>query len=144
MNVLNLGELQLGIELLKRQVEERDKPYLDWLVCDVVVSLPAFKGEIRWSVMPSELERLAADLSKMHDESPAAGEVTFRPTESNVLISFSLKPTGQVLGKFAFCPDVGEETVLKGSFKIDQSYLPEIVSGIQVLLKSSVDKIEYI
>jgi hypothetical protein len=44
---LNLNELQLKVTLVKRQVEELGQPYLDWLICDVVASLPSFSGRLR-------------------------------------------------------------------------------------------------
>jgi len=144
MNELNFGKLHMKIDLLNRQIEDRNKPYLDWLVCNVVVSLPNFKGQFRWSVMPSELESLAADLNMMYTEFPTPSKFTFEPVEPNIVLSFELTPTGQIIGSFAFYPDFREEQVLKGSFDIDQSYLPGIIESIRTLLKSSIDKIEKI
>jgi hypothetical protein len=144
MNELNFGKLHIKIDLLKRQVEDRNKPYLDWLICNVVISLPNFEGQFRWFVMPSELESLAADLSMMYTEFPTPSKFTFEPVEPNIVLSFEITRTGHIIGNFAFYPDFTDEQVLKGSFDIDQSYLPGIVDSIRTLLKSSVDRIEEI
>jgi hypothetical protein len=90
-------------------------------------------------VIPAELDRLAKNLSDMHAELPHLGKVEFKPVEPNVTLTFELTRTGQILGHFVFRPNLAEDTVLKGSFDIDQTYLPNIARGIRAFLESSSD-----
>jgi hypothetical protein len=137
---LNLGELHLRITLLKRQIEELNQPYLDWLVCDVAVSVPGFSGLIRWFVMPSELERFAMHLSKMNAEFPNISKLVFESIEPNVALEFELTRTNQIRGQYTIRPDLAGDTRLIGVFHIDQSYLPEISISIHAFLKASTNQ----
>lgn len=133
---LGLGELQLNVTLIERQVEELNQPYMDWLVCDVRASVPHFVGTFPWEVMPAELERLANELSTLHARFPQLGKVNFRAKYS-IALTFELTKVGHVLGHFELYPYPTDDTRLEGSFRIDQSFLPILASDIRAFLDSS-------
>lgn len=137
---LTLGELRLELTLISRSGERLNQPYSDWLTCDVALTLPAFSGQVRWAVRPSELEELARKLSTMHAAFPAHPQVVFKPTEPNVVLIFEAVRTGQIVVQFAFRPDLGEDIVLQGSVGMDQSYLPHIARAIRSFLKFSASR----
>ena len=136
---LHLGCLEIGLTLLERQVEEGGRPYTDWLSCEVNVAVPAFSGRFRWNVMPSELRALADNLDRLYERLPQQGTVSFAPLEPNTTLSFAMDPTGHVSGEFAFQPDFVEGAILRGTFAIDQSYLPGLVRQIRAFVAEAVN-----
>src|SRR5262245_30272686 len=91
---LRLGDLNLQIRLIERQIEEAGKPYLDWLLCELGASISSFSGTVRWSVMPRELTGLADDLTHLYSQFPRRGSLVFEPTEPNILLNLEVQTTG--------------------------------------------------
>ena len=111
---------------------------IEWLHCDVRVSVPSFVGQLRWSVMPAELRGLADDLERLHGRMSKAGSVSFRPSEPNVALDFSPEHTGKISGTFMFNALLGDGPVLQGPFTIDQSFLPGLVSQLRTFVAEAV------
>ena len=136
---LGFGELRFSITLLGREVEVPGMPYLDWLICEVSVEVPAFSGRFRCNLMPADLEELAKGLSDLHAQVPTPGRFAFQSSETNISLSFGLTPTGSIEGTYRFCPSSFESTGLSGDFSIDQSFLPGLAAQIRAFVRASKD-----
>ncbi len=134
---LRLGKLHLDVKLLEHQVEEAGKPYLDWLVCAVSITVPSFSGDFRWSVMPAELLALADKLQELYDQFPKLDSVNFIPVERNVALSFEIGKTGIIEGQYTLCDDLVAGATLRGPFTIDQSYLPGVVRALRAFVREA-------
>jgi len=134
---LNLGDLNLDVLLIENQKEMGGGPYLDWLKCEVRVSVAHFSGSFKWEVMPKELNALANELMEQYDEFPDLVSVTFEPIEPNIILRFDITPTGAITGNYSFCDDFADGSTLKGQFKIDQSYLPCLANDIRAFVKAA-------
>ncbi len=137
--LLELGDLVLRLSLVARHVESEGDPYLDWLVCDLKVTEPAFSGAVRWNVMPSELSRLADDLQNLHDGLAQCEPVTFEPCEPNLMLSFCANAVGRIHGEYTVRADLPEGPQLTGHIHIDQSYLPTICSRLRRFVGAVID-----
>ena len=123
--------------MIERLVEEAGKPYFDWLKCKVQVFVPFFSGSFEWYVTPHELSVLADELARLYDQFPKLGNVIFEPIEPNVTFKLKILSTGVIPGNYEFRGDLAEGGILKGQFKIDQSYLPGLVNDIRTFLQSA-------
>lgn len=132
---LRLGELAITLNLIEHQVEEAGKPYLDWLIFDVSVSVRSFSGRFRWQVMPGELLELAEGLADLHTAFPRPGSFSFKPTEPNVVLHFSLAKTGLLGVEYAFSDELHLEPGFQGTVGVDQSYLPGLVQEIRSFMR---------
>ena len=128
---LNLDPFRLVVTLVHRGIEERDRPYLDWLQCRVEGDVSRIAAELDWSVMPAELSSLADDLDNLHRSFPEPGVVELSPAEPNLKVRFKLEGGGRLSGEIEMRPDVAGDVRLVGTFEVDQSYLPEYVSAIR-------------
>lgn len=135
---LNLGELNLHLALVTRDVEEPGKPYLDWLVCDLKIRDQGFTGTVRWNVMPSELSRLADELERLHDRLPELGSVSFESVEPNLTLSFAIYATGAIGGQYGV-RDFVHGPLLSGGITFDQSYVPRIVRDLRAFIMAATD-----
>ena len=136
---LHFEGLQLVVTLVSHQIEEKGKPYLDWLHCRVIITVPSFTGQVDWSVMPKELINLSDDLQSLYDHFPAQGSLHFKPVEPNVELSFEIATLGHVVGEYCLRNDFLECPVLKGPFCIDQSYIPGLVGGLRAFVKEAIN-----
>lgn len=135
--MLNLGDLQLQLTFVERQIEVAGEPYLDWLICDLAVVVPDFSGSVRWSVMPVELSQLADDLDRLYKAFPECGSVAFESVEHILALDFNIETTGSIRGKFCVRGDCMDGPRLSGTFMIDQSYIPELVRGLRRFLEAA-------
>jgi len=132
---LNLDPFRLVVTLIHREIEERDRPYLDWLHCRVEGNVARIAAEVEWSVMPAELSGLADDLDNLHRSFPEPGAVELSPAEPNLQVHFNLERGGRLSGEIEMRPDVADDVRLVGTFEVDQSYLPGYVMAIRGFLK---------
>ena len=129
---LNSPGLLFNLELLSRQVEVPNEPYLDWLHCKVNISVPSFNGSFDLSLMPKELYKLSKDLTEMSKEYPNINTVNFDTVEGNINLKFSLNG-----GEYKFTANPAVGSTLTGEFDFDQSYINSVVLNILQFLKES-------
>ena len=134
---MNFGDLRLELTLVDRQVEVPRQPYLDWLTCGLTVEVPDFSGSVRWNVMLTELTKLTDDLDHLYNSFPELGAVAFDSVEHVLALEFIIESTGSVHGEFCVRGDCMNGPRLSGIFKIDQSYLPELVRGLRRFLEAA-------
>lgn len=132
-----LGELELRVALVRREVEKEGEPYLDWLECRVRVSVPSFSGSGDWEVMPHELSCLADDLIRLYEGFPERGLVTFNPTYPNLTLEFQIETNGAVGGRCSVLDDFVEGDSLQCKFSLDQSCLPRLANEVRAFVRAA-------
>jgi len=95
-----------------------------------------WSGQFRWSVMPSELARLADELIALYNRFPEGGSVTFAPLEPNLSLSFSIRNLGRVEGTFSLRDDFVAGDELRGRFTMEQSMLPHLAKSIRTFVEA--------
>lgn len=123
---------------LSRNVEEGGGPYLDWIDLQVEISAKKFNGEVRWMVMPMEIQRYKDALIDLRDSLLAGSPITKEVNFSGVEPHFSMKLDAvDVLGHMtvSYClHDFPGGPTMTGSFEADQSYLPLWIDGLNDLI----------
>jgi len=89
--------------------------------------------------MPGELLRFAEDLNSLHKGFPEVTTVNFEPAEPKILLRYTIARTGLIEGTYAVSSDLVRRAVLTGSFSMDQSYLPGLVSALRKFVRQATD-----
>lgn len=130
-----LGDIDIVVAVVQRNVEEAGKPYLDWLECNLRVSTPSFSGSVSWNVMPQELLALADDLIRLYDEFPKRGSLAFEPTEPNLTIDLKIGTTGAVEGECSIRDDIVYGDSLQCQSTIEQNQLPRLANDVRAFVQ---------
>lgn len=106
----------------------------DWVRVYVETSAGAFHGEFEAYLQLEDLRRFGQELDSMYDSPGDPKSASLGSAEPNILIELSAEPLGAIAGSFRFSGEQGDFAELRGDFRIDQSFLPAMRSGLTSLI----------
>jgi hypothetical protein len=121
--------LQLSLKLRSRANKE------DWVRVTVVATAPGFSAEFGARLQARDITRFADECRALHDGVGKSGRATLQSAEPDIHVTLESSGLGQIAGRYALESERpnGVPTVLRGSFEMDQSYLPELERGARRL-----------
>ncbi|WP_428148909.1 WapI family immunity protein [Delftia acidovorans] len=139
MLTIDFDDFKFDIVPTSRSIEEDGVPYRDWLTLNVKITDGNFSGSVQWLTMPAEIKKFQQDLSQAY-QSLIAGHFDIDPVQlSGIEPQFLLairvaNAWGHLFAQYTMkgSPDGPE---LKGSFGLDQSFLPEWIRDLDELLE---------
>ena len=134
---IEADEFSLRLELRGRHGDAPGQPYMDWLDLDVYLGVPGIEAHAAWSVMPAELIRFRDGLQDMAKSLRPKGRAELSGVERSFRLALSMQERGAILGDFRVQPTPPDGPRVEGQFGIDQTHLPAILEGIEMLLGAS-------
>lgn len=133
--MINTDGLKLKFNVTDRTIEGSGGPYLEWFQIEINAIVPGFTAEIEWAVMQNELLNFRESLSTMNKLVPGA-IAELKSIEPGLQLRLKLGGRGQIDGEYLIANRFRdpEGAILQGSFGLDQSYLPKIMSEVDSLL----------
>jgi len=121
--------LQLSLKPLRSVDDE------DWVRVIVVASAPGFSAEFEAWLQAGDITRFADECRALYDSLGKNGRAILQSAEPDIHVTLESNALGQIAGRYALESErpKGIPTVLRGSFEIDQSYLPELEKGARSL-----------
>ena len=107
--------------------------YEDWLRCDVQVQAHGFSGAYTAQLQMGDFLGFSRELQTMYDSPGEIRKAVLNGIEPGISIELNANKTGTISGEYEF-NDYQNDTKLVGSFTMDQSYLPSIISDIKTSL----------
>ncbi len=109
----------------------------DWARVSVSVQVNGFMGEITAWLQSVDVKRFAEQISEMQKGLGQPGVARLCSAEPDIDIEFKQNKLGQITGRYCFESErrAGDPTSLTGSFEMDQSYLPELAKGVDLLFR---------
>jgi hypothetical protein len=131
--MVDIGEIHLSP--IKRSVEGKGGPYFDWLTLEVSLIRPGFNVVVTWEAMPSEIEAFSKSILEMNKDIEPGKKAVLNGVEENIEIILTMEKNGHIPVNYNFSPPhPNEGPNIKGMFWIDQSYLPQILNQLEILL----------
>lgn len=139
MLTIDSDDFKFDIEPISRSIEEDGGPYMDWLTLNVKITDGNFCGSVQWLAMPAEIKKFQKDLSQAY-KSLIAGNFDIEPVQlSGIEPQFLLAIRVANAWSHLFAQYTMKGSLdgpeLKGSFGLDQSFLPEWIRDLDALLE---------
>ena len=139
MLTIDFDDFKFDIEPISRSIEGDGGPYMDWLTINVKITDGNFSGSVQWLVMPTEIQKFKQDLSQAY-QSLIAGNFDIDPfqlsgIEPQFLLAIGVANAwGHLFAQYTM-KDSPDGPELKGSFGLDQSFIPEWIRDLDALLE---------
>jgi hypothetical protein len=134
MLAIDTIDFQLLIKPVSVQVEKPGGPYLEWINVQVIVTEPGIRAEGRWRVMPGELLQFQQQIQAMYPHLQPDQSAKLAGIEREFELTLRMLDRGAIIGDWRFQPVSPDGACITGSCGLDQSFLPEILRGIESLL----------
>lgn len=106
-----------------------------WCQTEVEIFVPGFVGRIAPWLDADELRRFADELTAMYQS--LQGSVEFKPLEEQLIVKVQAIASGHILAKGEAWSEAKCGNKLEFELKLDQSYLPSFIAGIQGALEAT-------
>ena len=120
-----------GLQLSLKPLRRVD----DWVRVTVFASAPGFSAEFEAWLQASDITRFADECRALYDGIGKGGHATLQSAEPDIHVMLESNSLGQIAGRYALESERprGMPTVLRGTFEMDQSHLPELEKGARRL-----------
>lgn len=122
---INAHGFQLAIQLTRK--------YEDWLNCSVQIQAHGFSGAYAAQLQIGDFLGFSRELQNMYDSPGEIRKAVLNGIEPGISVELTSSRTGTISGEYEF-NDYQNDTKLIGSFTMDQSFLPSIISDIKTSL----------
>lgn len=129
-----LPDFKLSIYPLERTSEGAGGPYFDWIKLEVSFETIGIFAKFQWDVMPNELQSFAQQLQFINLHPSSKANATLQGVESGLQISIDGKSDGSLIIIYSIQPTPPDGPKLTGITGADQSYLPDMIAGINKLI----------
>ena len=137
MLAINTEDFQLQIEPVSVQIEGSGGPYLEWIDTRINITAPGIQAEGKWSVMPGELRQFQQQIRLMQAQLQPGQSAELTSAEPGFELMLRMLDRGAIMGDWRFQPTPPDGACITGHCGFDQSFLNEILRGIESLLSFS-------
>jgi hypothetical protein len=134
MLIIDTDDFLLRINLLGSRVEELRGPYFEWLDVQINIECQGIQAEGLWSVMPSELRQFQEQLQLMSTAPQTNLNAELVGAETGFRFKLRMLDRGVIVGDWTFQPSPPDGAYVSGQSGFDQSFLPNVLQGIETLL----------
>lgn len=131
---INTEDLSLQIEPVASRFEAPGGPYLEWIDLFVKVVVPGIDAEGNWSAMPGELKKFWMELQSMKAGNNFGTSAILSGTEPGLGISLRILERGLIIMDWSFQPRPPDGPKISGVCGLDQTFLDDLMDGVQSLL----------
>ncbi|WP_454766927.1 WapI family immunity protein [Cupriavidus campinensis] len=114
--------------------EEPGGPYLEWIDVRIELTAPGIRAEGAWSVMPGELRQFQQQLQSMQTRLQVGQKAELAGVESGFALILRTLDLGAIIGDWHFQPAPPDGARIIGQCGLDQSFLGELLRGVDALL----------
>ncbi|WP_068638073.1 WapI family immunity protein [Thauera butanivorans] len=134
MLTIDTDDFRLQMEPLSARFEEPGGPYLEWI--DVIINLitPGIQAEGRWSIMPIELMKFRQEIQSMQAQFQSGQRAELTGVEPGFELVLRTLDQGAIVGEWRFQPTPPDGAWVTGHCGLDQSFIRELLEGIESLL----------
>ncbi|MNL01034.1 hypothetical protein D3C87_1214870 [compost metagenome] len=137
MLTLDTDDFKLQIRPVSARREEPGGPYLEWIDVRIDLTAPGIRAEGAWSVMPGELRQFQQQLETMQTQLQVGQTAELAGVEAGFSLILRTLDQGQIIGDWRFQPAPPVGAWITGQCGLDQSFLGELLRGIDALLSFS-------
>ena len=124
-------ELEMSFSAFKFEINEPNFP--NYILFQIDVKHSFIQASIKTECLDIDFKNLLMDLQKLYNFEIKT--ISFVQTiEKNITINFNLIKFGQILVHVTIQKQI-DSTILQFEYGIDQSFLPELISEIEEVLK---------
>ena len=134
MLTIDTADFQLQMEPVSTRREEPGGPYLEWIDVHISLTVPGIQAEGQWSVMPDELRNFQQQIQSMQAQLQPGQRAELTGVESGFELILRTLDRGAILGDWRFQPLPPDGACITGLCGLDQSFLYELLQGIESLL----------
>ena len=132
---IDTEDFQLQIAPVSAQIEEPGGPYFEWIKVQISLTVPGIRAEGQWSVMPVELREFQQQVQAMYTQLRAGQGAKLASVEPGFELTLHMLDLGAIVGDWRFQPEPPDGACITGRCGFDQSFLPEIMRGIESVLE---------
>nr|WP_269506122.1 hypothetical protein [Burkholderia sp. IMCC1007] len=114
--------------------EEPGGPYLEWIDVRIQLTVPGIQAEGQWRVMPDELRQFRQQIQSMQTQLQSGQRAELAGVEPGFELILETLDRGTIIGDWRFQPRPPDGAYIKGHCGLDQSFLSELLQGIESLL----------
>ncbi|AZQ51840.1 WapI family immunity protein [Burkholderia cenocepacia] len=137
MLIIDTDDFRLQMEPVAARREEPGGPYLEWIDVRIQLTVPGIQAEGQWSVMPGELRQFRQQIQSMQTQLQSGQRADLTSVEPEFELRLRMLDRGAIIGDWRFQPTLPDGACITGHCGLDQSFLPELLQGIESLLSFS-------
>ncbi len=134
MLTIDTADFRLQMAPVSAHREKPGGPYLEWIDVRIRLTEPGLQAEGQWRVMPAELRNFQQQLQSMQAQLRPAQRAELKGVEPGFALILRMLEQGAILGEWRFQPLPPDGASITGFCGLDQSFLPELLQGIESLL----------
>lgn len=134
MLAIDTEGFHLHIKPVSAQFEEPGGAYLEWIDVQITVTEPDIRAKGSWSVMPEELRQFRQEIQIMQTGLQPGQSARLASVECGFDLTLRMLNRGAITGDWCFQPKPADGARITGQCGLDQTFLPEILRGIDALL----------
>lgn len=134
MLIIDTDGFRLQMEPVAARREEPGGPYLEWIDVRIQLTVPGIHAEGQWSVMPDELRRFQQQIQSVQTQLQPGQRAELAGVESEFALALRTLDRGAIIGDWRFQPTPPDGACITGHCGLDQSFLPELIEGVESLL----------
>jgi hypothetical protein len=133
--MINTSDFRLNLEIKDRTIEGAGGPYMEWLQFRVQAAAPGFTVDVEWAAMPLELESFRKGLVQMRQMTTET-KAELKGTEPGLQVTLRLESLGHIQGEYEISNSYRDPAgaILRGSFKLDQTYIKSLIARVEEVL----------
>lgn len=130
---MNLDVEGLHIQIAARRAIDDE----DWCRVQVAARVPGIQAEFEAYLQGADLSRFVRELRTMYECVGAPCCAVLSSYERGICVALEMKGLGRITGTYDLRPEGDQEVTgeLKGDFRMDQSYLPNLIMSAENLLE---------
>ncbi len=134
MLTIDTDDFRLQMEPVAARRDEPGGPYLEWIDVRIQLTVPSIQAEGQWSVMPDELRQFRQQIQSIQTQLQAGQQAELTGVEPGFELILRTLDRRAIVGDWRFQPPPPEGACITGYCGLDQSFLPELLQGIESLL----------
>ncbi|WP_150123349.1 hypothetical protein [Burkholderia cenocepacia] len=134
MLTIDTDDFRLQMEPVAARRDEPGGPYLEWIDVRIQLTVPSIQAEGQWSVMPDELRQFRQQIQSIQTQLQAGQRAELTGVEPGFELILRTLDRRAIVGDWRFQPTPPEGACITGYCGLDQSFLPELLQGIESLL----------
>lgn len=134
MLTIDTDDFRLQMEPVAARRDEPGGPYLEWIDVRIQLTVPSIQAEGQWSVMPDELRQFRQQIQSIQTQLQAGQRAELTGVEPGFELILRTLDRRAIVGDWRFQPPPPEGACITGYCGLDQSFLPELLQGIESLL----------
>ncbi|MBR8060534.1 WapI family immunity protein [Burkholderia dolosa] len=137
MLIIETDDFRLQMEPVAARREEPGGPYLEWIDVRIQLTVPGIQAEGQWSVMPDELRQFRQQIRSMQTQLQSGQRADLTGVEPGFELTLRTLDRRAIVGDWRFQPAPPDGACITGHCGLDQSFLSELLQGIESLLSFS-------